>query len=314
MYSTTRVYLRDDNGDKFFGEGPCHLLNGIERTGSLRAAAEEMEMAYTKALRLLRHAEATLGFPLTERTIGGKGGGGSRLTPQAKEFVQKYETFRDACRQTNEKLYRQIFTKAASPVLACVLMASGESRRFGDNKLLAPFHGEPLICRILAATDSSLFARRVVVTRHSEITKLCGGMGIPTVLHSFPYRSDTVRLGLEALDDNPPDGCMFCPCDQPFLSKDTIENMIQAFMGEPEYIYRLSWNGTPGSPLIFPRKYFAELKHLPQGKGGSCLLQSYPEQVRYIEAASHWELKDIDTREDLEMMEKNPMGKQFFSP
>lgn len=110
MRSATRVFLRDDNGNKFFGEGPCRLLKGIARTGSLRAAALEMEMAYTKALRLLRHAEEVLGFPLTEKTVGGRGGGGSRLTPQAKEFVEKYERYRDACYAANEELFRQFFS------------------------------------------------------------------------------------------------------------------------------------------------------------------------------------------------------------
>ena len=77
MYPATRIFLKDDNGDKFFGEGPCRLLKGIERTGSLRAAAQEMDMAYTKALHLIKHAEEVLGFPLTQKSIGGKGGGGA---------------------------------------------------------------------------------------------------------------------------------------------------------------------------------------------------------------------------------------------
>ena len=109
MRSTTRIVLRDDNGEKFFGEGPCRLLNGIERTGSLRAAAKEMEMAYTKALRLVNRAEEVLGFTLTERTVGGKGGGGSRLTPRAKEFIETYEAYRDACYEANARLYRRFF-------------------------------------------------------------------------------------------------------------------------------------------------------------------------------------------------------------
>ena len=111
MRPTTRVFLRDDNGEKFFGEGPCRVLKGIERTGSLRAAAKERDMAYTKALRLVEHAEEALGFPLTERTIGGKGGGGSRLTPSAKEFIRKYEAYRDACYEANAELYRRIFSE-----------------------------------------------------------------------------------------------------------------------------------------------------------------------------------------------------------
>ncbi len=109
MDCATRVFLRDDAGEKFFGEGPCRLLKGIQRTGSLRAAALEMEMAYTKATRILKRAEETLGFPLTERTIGGKGGGGSRLTPEAAAFVEKYERFRDGCYAANKELFRQVF-------------------------------------------------------------------------------------------------------------------------------------------------------------------------------------------------------------
>ncbi len=110
MQPTTRIFLRDDNGEKFFGEGPCRLLKGIERTGSLRASAMEMHMAYSKASYLIRHAEAVLGFPLTETVIGGKGGGGSILTARAKEFIAKYEAYRDACYEANETIYRKIFS------------------------------------------------------------------------------------------------------------------------------------------------------------------------------------------------------------
>ena len=109
MQPATRIFLRGDDGEKFFGEGPCRLLKGVDRTGSLRSAAKEMEMAYTKALRLVNRAEEVLGFPLTERTVGGKGGGGSRLTPRAKELVETYEAYRDACYEANARLYRRFF-------------------------------------------------------------------------------------------------------------------------------------------------------------------------------------------------------------
>ena len=65
MKSVTKIIFTDDDGNKFFGEGPMQLLRAIERTGSLRSAAMEMEMAYSKANKLLKQAEANLGFPLT---------------------------------------------------------------------------------------------------------------------------------------------------------------------------------------------------------------------------------------------------------
>jgi len=111
MKSDIRVFLCDDDNLRFFGEGPCRLLHLIEETGSLRAAALSMGMAYTKALHLMKRAEKNLGFSLTARTIGGKGGGGSVLTPEAKEFLHDYETWRNACIQSSRDLYTQVLSK-----------------------------------------------------------------------------------------------------------------------------------------------------------------------------------------------------------
>ena len=189
------------------------------------------------------------------------------------------------------------------PTLGCILMASGEGRRFGGNKLLAPFLGQPLIARTLSATDTGLFSRRTVVTRHSEIADICREAGIEVILHDRPDRNDTVWIGLESFGDSLPDGCMFCPCDQPLLSKKTVESLARAFLERPDCICRLSWQNTPGSPIIFPKAYFAALKALPQGKGGSYVIQSAGLRVRCVEAASAWELKDVDTVEDLKLLE-----------
>lgn len=109
MKPVMRVFLYDDEGEKFFGEGPCRLLHGVEQYGSLKKAAESMGMAYTKALAMIKRAEKELGFSLTEKMIGGKSGGGSYLTPEAKEFVKKYESYRDACYQAGAGIYREIF-------------------------------------------------------------------------------------------------------------------------------------------------------------------------------------------------------------
>lgn len=105
----TRIVFYDDQDQKFFGEGPCRLLRAVEETGSLRAAAASMDMAYTKALKLLKNAETALGVPLTMRVTGGKDGGGSALTPEGKEWLARYEAYRDACVLVNRALYTQFF-------------------------------------------------------------------------------------------------------------------------------------------------------------------------------------------------------------
>lgn len=109
MRAVTRILFLDEDGEKFFGEGPCRLLHAVEETGSLRGAAQSMGMAYTKALKLIQHAEKALGFALTARMAGGRAGGGSCLTSEGKEWLTQYEAYRDACIRANRQLYLEFF-------------------------------------------------------------------------------------------------------------------------------------------------------------------------------------------------------------
>ena len=294
MRAVTKITFLDDAGEKFFGEGPARLLRGIGQTGSLRSAAMAMDMAYTKALKLLRHAESVLGFPLTTRTTGGKTGGGSSLTPEGKRWLEQYEAYRDACIRSNLALYRQFF-----PETGCVIMASGLGRRFGDNKLLADFGGKPMVQRALDATEG-LFSRRVVVTRHESVAALCREQNVQVLLHDLPHRSATVRLGLEALGDV--DCCMFLPGDQPLLRRETVAALLEGFRAEPEKILRPVCSDTEGSPVLFPAWAFPELRSLPQGKGGGVVVRAHPDAVTRVPIDDPSELLDADTPETLELL------------
>lgn len=293
MKPVTKIQFLDENGEKFFGEGPFRLLRLVEETGSLRCAAASMGMAYSKALKLVSQAEKALGFPLAQRSVGGKDGGGSTLTPEGREFLQKYEAYRDACVQANRELYAQYFP---GKTVGCVIMASGLGKRFGGNKLMADFGGQPMIARILAATEG-IFDRRVVVTRHEDVALLCRKQGIEVVLHDLPNRNDTVRLGLEAVGDV--DGCLFCPGDQPLLRKETVAALVSDWKKEPDFICRTVFENQPGAPILFPKWAFLELLTLPEGKGGGILTQKYPERVRLHPVRDRYELIDVDTRENL---------------
>ena len=62
---------------------------------------------------------------------------------------------------------------------------------------------------------------------------------------------------------------------------------------------------TQGSPAVFPKWAFEELKTLPQGKGGGILLKKYPERLRTVNIRDRYELQDVDRPEDLvELLEQ----------
>ena len=76
---------------KCFGPGVAQLLHRVERLHSLRAAAAEMEMAYSKAWTVIKNAENALGFKLLASTTGGRHGGGAALTPEGKALLTAYD-------------------------------------------------------------------------------------------------------------------------------------------------------------------------------------------------------------------------------
>jgi molybdenum cofactor cytidylyltransferase len=186
------------------------------------------------------------------------------------------------------------------PHTACIIMASGEGKRFGGNKLMADFKDRPLICHILDKTED-IFGTRVVVTRHRDIEELCNNRNIDVIYHELPYRSDTVRLGISFLPAHIT-ACMFCPGDQPLLTRESIINMAKASQKEPDIIWRLACEGQAGTPVIFPAWSFPELSNLPEGKGGNVIIKKYPERVKLYPAQNVYELKDIDTREELKAL------------
>lgn len=209
-----------------------------------------------------------------------------------------------------------------SLTVGCVIMASGLSRRFGANKLLADFCGQPMLCRAFAATATPGIAARIVVTRSEDVQALCKTQGVPVLLHSLPGRNDTVRLGLSALLEQLPElsGCMFLPGDQSLLRRETVEVMAERFCHEQtspaewqketeREIFRLGFrvrndpSPLTGSPVLFEKGLFQELLTLPQGMGGSVLLRKYPAHVHTVYIADRNELADADTPEALAQLE-----------
>jgi molybdate transport system regulatory protein len=104
----------DQNG-KAFGDGPFELLKGVEKTGSLHKAADHMGMAYSKAWKLIRTMEQRLGFILLDRKVGGRSGGGSRITPRAKELMLCYGRFRGEAEKAIERIFQKHFSSLNNP-------------------------------------------------------------------------------------------------------------------------------------------------------------------------------------------------------
>lgn len=76
-----------------FGKGVAELLRRVDETGSLSAAYKAMGMSSSKAWKILHRAEADLGFALVRGTAGGRSGGGTVLTAEGRELLERYAAF-----------------------------------------------------------------------------------------------------------------------------------------------------------------------------------------------------------------------------
>ena len=87
-----KIYLQENNV-KIFGKGPKMLLLKIDELGSLRKAASSMKLSYTKAWNMILNLEKGSGIKILEKQVGGKYGGGSSLTKEARILIKKFDEF-----------------------------------------------------------------------------------------------------------------------------------------------------------------------------------------------------------------------------
>lgn len=180
-----------------------------------------------------------------------------------------------------------------------VLLASGQGRRFGSNKLLTLVEGIPLYRRAMDTLAGAGLDRLAVCSPYEEILTAGERLGF------LPLRNDhaaegiaaSVRLGLSAMDDL--DGVLFSVCDQPFLTTKSIIKLLDCFSESKTAVCALSWQGRRGNPVVFPRDLFGELSALTGDVGGGAVLRRHPQRLTLVEACSPRELEDVDVPEDL---------------
>ena len=97
--------------EKCFGPGVASLLTLVKSCHSLRAAAMQMGMAYSKAWTILKTAEEKLGFKLLHSTTGGRHGGGAQLTEQGEALLAAYTRYCQTLREVAQRQFAVDFAE-----------------------------------------------------------------------------------------------------------------------------------------------------------------------------------------------------------
>ncbi|WP_325199797.1 nucleotidyltransferase family protein [Oscillibacter sp.] len=185
--------------------------------------------------------------------------------------------------------------------LGCVVMAAGNARRFGANKLAAGVGGRSLILRALEAVPEEEFGTVAVVTQYPEVLELAERFHFSAVRNEHPDWgiSHTIRLGLEALGTC--DAACFLVSDQPLLRRESVRALAELWRSQPNKIAALAHGGVRGNPCIFPARFFPELLALREDHGGNTVIRRHEEDLILLETAEQ-ELTDVDTPEALKQL------------
>lgn len=92
----SRIWIEVDD-TMLLGEGRVSLLRAIDKTGSLTKAAKSLKMSYKKAWSLIDALNKAAKEPVVITSVGGKNGGGARLTPHGKELINVFDSINKKC-------------------------------------------------------------------------------------------------------------------------------------------------------------------------------------------------------------------------
>ena len=110
MHPRSNFWLEQD-GKVVLSEWRVALLEAVERTGSINAAAAEQGVHFRVAWRKLKEMEEGLGVKLTQRAVGGKHGGGTSLTPEGRDYVRHFHEFTAGLKGIVDKRFKKAFTQ-----------------------------------------------------------------------------------------------------------------------------------------------------------------------------------------------------------
>jgi molybdate transport system regulatory protein len=106
MEIKTKFWI-ENNGEVVLGGGKAALLLTVDRLGSIQGAADEFGMSYRHAWGAIKKIEKRAGFKIVDTKLGGKEGGGARLTQKGKTFVDRVDSLLSDLNSTVAKRFKQ---------------------------------------------------------------------------------------------------------------------------------------------------------------------------------------------------------------
>jgi molybdenum cofactor cytidylyltransferase len=167
-----------------------------------------------------------------------------------------------------------------SSTVGLIILAAGASTRMGTPKQLLPYRGRSFVRHIAEVAIASVCQPIAVVlgANAERIKPEISQLPVQIVENQqwAEGMSSSIRVGLEALlgVNQNLEAVAIALCDQPFVSSQTLDRIVEAyhFTGKP--IIASEYAGTLGVPVLFSHTLFSELMALKSNEGAKQLIKN----------------------------------------
>jgi molybdenum cofactor cytidylyltransferase len=188
---------------------------------------------------------------------------------------------------------------AAAKNIGIILLAAGGSVRLGHPKQLLKFGDRTLLEYCIEAALASR-AKPVVVVLGANADQLQQEINTEKVQVVMNQNweegmASSIRCGVSAFDDIV-EGIILMVCDQPYVSADLLNELIETHQKSGKQIVACSYGNTFGPPVFFHRSLFGELLQLKGDVGARNIVKQHSDLVETIPFVKG--IVDIDTEAD----------------
>lgn len=191
----------------------------------------------------------------------------------------------------------------SSSIAIIVLAAGASSRMNGQPKQLLKFEGKTLLRRA-AETALKTNCRTIVVlgANAERAKKEIADLPLEIVVNEnwAAGIGESIKTGLSAVLGENPSAVVVMLCDQPFVTTETLNRLIENHKQTGAPVAASLYNETLGVPALFARALFGELSNLAGDAGAKAIIKKHAGCVAQMPAPEA--AFDVDTPQDYEQL------------
>ena len=186
---------------------------------------------------------------------------------------------------------------------AILILAAGNSKRLGRPKQLVKWNESTLLNHTIVQASKVDNADTYIALGGNQSDIRPSIMGEAIIL-DIPNWQDgmgtTISSSLNQIDSDIYDGVILCVCDQPYISNEVFDKLINAFENRTSSIIVSQYKTDSGPPTLFAKKYYPNLLHLQGDSGAKRIIRKHINEVSFI-SFENGDI-DIDTEDDVKKL------------